>query len=232
LPPLSTWAQLSLPSARSRFREEFIFFHDFANIILTLIVVFVFAFITKIFINSFTNLNIIQGHALELVWTIIPGIILIQLALPSLLILYYLEETEEKYNITLKTIGHQWYWSYEFPQCAFPPLIDTTFDSYILKRSSEPSDTFRLLETDNVVNLPFLLRTRILLSRADVLHAWTIPALGVKADAIPGRINQIYINSFTPGVFFGQCSEICGANHRFIPIILQFLNFKDWIKIF
>jgi cytochrome c oxidase subunit 2 len=181
--------------------------------------------ITKIRLNSFTNKNLIQGHSLELIWTVIPGLILIQLALPSLILLYTLEDTTSYTTLTLKTLGHQWYWSYSFPEIR---RRDTEFDSYILAQSNLETNAFRLLETDNIVNLPYLLNTRVLISRRDVLHSWTVPRLGVKADATPGRLNQVFLISNLPGVFFGQCSEICGANHSFIPIIIQFISFNDW----
>lgn len=148
-----------------------------------------------------------------------------QLALPSLILLYTLEERSTSTTLTLKTLGHQWYWSYSFPEIL---KGENEFDSYIISQNAQEENAFRLLETDNIVSLPYLLTTRLLVSRRDVLHSWTVPSLGVKADATPGRLNQLFLISHLPGIYFGQCSEICGANHRFIPIIIQFLRFNDW----
>lgn len=177
--------------------------------------------------SPLTNKNLIQGHSLELIWTLAPGLILTQLALPSLVLLYSLEETTNSPSLTLKAVGHQWYWSYRFPEL---DRANLAFDRYIIKTPDLENHGFRLLETDNLISIPYFLPTRVLVTSADVLHSWTVPRLGIKADAVPGRLNQLLFNSFTPGVYFGQCSEICGANHRFIPIILQLIKFSDWVK--
>ena len=224
---MSQWTQLGFQDRISTIREEFSYFHDFANLILLFIIVVVLRFIIKITIANFTNKNLIQGHVLELIWTLVPGLILVQLALPSLVLLYTLEESNSPTNLTIKVLGHQWYWSYRFPEI-HQNSID--FDCYIVPASDQRQNSFRLLETDNIVSLPYLLTTRLLVSSRDVLHSWTIPALGVKADATPGRLNQLFLSSHLPGIYFGQCSEICGANHRFIPIIIQFLSFDSWIS--
>lgn len=196
--------------------------------ILFFIILTVLITITKLITNTFTNINLLQRHIIELIWTIIPGIILVQLALPSLILLYTLEESSSLSTLTLKTLGHQWYWSYRFPEILGE---ENEFDSYIVSQTHQELGSFRLLETDNTLNLPYLLSTRVLISSADVLHSWTIPRLGIKADATPGRLNQVFFISNLPGVFFGQCSEICGANHRFMPIIVQFIRFNDWARI-
>ncbi len=225
--PISQWAQLGFQDRISVIREEFLYFHDFANMILLFIIIMVLISIIKICFNTYTNKNLVQGHLLELVWTIIPGLILIQLALPSLILLYTLEERSSSTNLTLKALGHQWYWSYRFPEIL---KRERDFDRYIISQESQNSFTFRLLETDNIVTLPYLLTARVLVSRRDVLHSWTVPSLGIKADATPGRLNQLFLMSHLPGIYFGQCSEICGANHSFIPIIIQFINFNDWSR--
>lgn len=138
---------------------------------------------------------------------------------------------DEIYNpiLSLKIIGHQWFWSYEYSDF---PLIE--FDSYIIPQNSRINE-FRLLDVDNRIVIPLFSQIRSLVSSFDVIHSWTIPSLGVKADAIPGRLNQIRFYSLYPGIFFGQCSEICGANHRFIPISIEVVNssnFIKWIKNF
>ena len=135
--------------------------------------------------------------------------------------------------ITIKVLGHQWYWSYEYTD--FWSLSNNTrieFDAYIIPTNELELDMFRLLDVDNRTIVPFRVHIRILISSADVLHAWTVPSLGVKADAVPGRLNQVKFIAQRPGLFFGQCSEICGANHRFIPIIIEIINtnsFLNWV---
>ena len=140
--------------------------------------------------------------------------------------------TDEIFNnkITIKTVGHQWYWSYEYSD-----FLNIEFDSFIIPTNQLNSNEFRLLDTDNRCILPFNYPIRILTTSIDVIHSWTVPSLGIKIDSTPGRLNQslIYINR--PGLYFGQCSEICGINHRFIPIVIEstnFLNFKNWLKSF
>ena len=212
--------------------EELIFLHDFINLVLIFIISFVGFIIISIIKNSFINKNLLEIQIVERIWTIIPAVILIQIALPSLLLLYMLDESIDR-SLTLKAIGHQWYWSYEYSDFWFSDSRSfVEFDSYIIPRNELSSERFRLLETDNHLVLPFNTHTRLLISSADVLHAWTIPSLGVKADAVPGRINQVKFISQRPGIFFGQCSEICGANHRFIPIVLESISresFLNWI---
>jgi len=182
-----------------------------------------------LFFNSFTNRFLLRGQTIEIIWTIIPAIVLIFIALPSLRLLYLLDEIRIP-AITLKTIGHQWYWSYEYSDFN---LIE--FDSYIIPINEINILNFRLLDVDNRIILPINLKIRILISAADVIHSWTIPSLGVKVDGSPGRLNQTNFLINRPGLFFGQCSEICGANHSFIPIVIERVNlnyFINWIKNF
>ncbi len=165
-----------------------------------------------------------EHHELEITWTILPGVILILLALPSLRLLYLIEETTNPLLI-IKIIGHQWYWSYDYSI-----TNDLEFDSFIIPtRDLTPGD-LRLLEVDNRLVIPWRLETRLLVTSADVLHSWTIPSAGIKADAVPGRLNQIILTAIKPGVFYGQCSEICGANHSFIPIAIEVVHPIKWIK--
>lgn len=229
---MSTWGQFSLQESISSPIEEFIYFHDFANIILLFILSFVRIFMCKMLKSSIIHKGLVEGHLLECIWTLVPGVILIQLALPSLVLLYTLEESIRLKCVSLKVIGHQWYWSYNYPEYKGMnnrEFLD--FDSYIKSEELLNKGEFRLLEVDNRVSLPNFSPIRLLVTRADVLHAWALPRIGVKADAVPGRLNQINMESNRVGVFYGQCSEICGANHRFIPIVVQFLRFKDWAKL-
>lgn len=226
---MSTWTQFNLQDAFSPVIEEFIYFHDFTNIILLFILTFVGVILIRILLNRIIHKSLLEGQILECIWTLIPALILIQIALPSLVLLYTLEEYSRDKGISLKTTGHQWYWRYEYPELK-RIRENKRFDSYITIENELVLGDFRLLETDNRVNLPRQTPIRILVTRADVLHSWAIPRLGLKVDAIPGRLNQLNVEISTVGVFYGQCSEICGANHRFMPIAVQFLKIDDWVN--
>jgi len=208
--------------------------HDFINLILVFIISFVGYIIVFIIFNKYININLLESQIIERIWTIIPAIILIQIAIPSLLLLYILDESIDR-SLTLKVMGHQWYWSYEYSDIwSISNNTILEFDSYIIPSNELENNIFRLLDVDNRTVIPFNVHVRILISSADVLHSWTVPSLGVKADAIPGRLNQVKFISQRPGIFFGQCSEICGANHRFIPIVIEIINinsFLNWITI-
>lgn len=224
---MATWAQLGLSNSTSPLIEQLIFFHDHAMLILILITTLVGYFILTLTTNSIINRYLLDGQIIEIIWTVLPAVILIILALPSLRLLYLIDETTEP-RITLKTVGHQWYWSYEYSD-----FNEIEFDSYMIPSNDLNRGDIRLLEVDNRVILPFITQVRLLVRAADVIHSWTIPSLGIKADAIPGRLNQLNLLFNRPGIFYGQCSEICGANHRFIPIRIEAINPKDflnWIK--
>lgn len=224
-----TWGQLLFQDAASPIILQLISFHDHTLIILTLVLTVVSYAIYIIISNSLTNRYLIEAQQIETVWTIVPAIILLFLALPSLRLLYLTDETSQP-AITLKAIGHQWYWRYEYSDFA-----DIEIDSYITPTSDLTIGEYRLLEVDNRVVLPIHIEIRILVTAADVIHAWTVPALGVKVDAVPGRLNQLGFTINNPGVYYGQCSEICGANHSFIPISIEAVNlkaFSSWISNF
>ena len=144
--------------------------------------------------------------------------------MPSLHLLYLIDEVN-KPLLTLKTIGHQWYWSYEYSD-----FNNVEFDSYIKPTNELENYEFRLLDVDNRVILPINTQIRVLITAADVLHSWAIPALGIKIDATPGRLNQGCFKIRRPGLLFGQCSEICGANHRFIPIVIERIPTQPFIN--
>nr|UPX88287.1 cytochrome c oxidase subunit II [Chydorus sphaericus] len=221
---MATWAQLGFQSSASPLMEQLIFFHDHALLILILITTMVGYFMISLTSNTLVNRYLLDGQAIEVIWTILPALILIILALPSLRLLYLIDEVSDP-SLTVKALGHQWYWSYEYSD-----FNDLSFDSYMTSTSTLELNEFRLLEVDNRVILPYLTEVRFLISAADVLHSWTIPALGIKADAIPGRLNQLNILINRPGVFYGQCSEICGANHSFMPITLEAVKPSDFLQ--
>jgi len=160
---------------------------------------------------------------LEIVWTIFPSFILLAIAIPSLILLYQLDNVEP-ISLCIKVIGHQWYWTYEIGVSVplfsdllrfSQDLIPTSFDSYML---SEELSNLRLLEVDNPLFVPVDMPLTFMITSTDVLHSWAVPSLGIKVDAIPGRLNRVGVSVLYTGVFYGQCSELCGINHGFMPI--------------
>nr|YP_010037315.1 cytochrome c oxidase subunit II [Dacus trimacula]QJX68116.1 cytochrome c oxidase subunit II [Dacus trimacula]QQW48091.1 cytochrome c oxidase subunit 2 [Dacus trimacula]WCB98309.1 cytochrome c oxidase subunit 2 [Dacus trimacula] len=221
---MTTWAALGLQDSASPLMEQLTFFHDHTLMILVMITTLVGYLMVMLFFNSYTNRNLLHGQTIEIIWTILPAIILLFIAFPSLRLLYLLDEINEP-SVTLKAIGHQWYWSYEYSD-----FMNVEFDSYMIPTNDLPSDGFRLLDVDNRVILPMNSQIRILVTAADVIHSWTIPALGVKVDGTPGRLNQTNFLMNRPGLFYGQCSEICGANHSFMPIVIESIPVNHFIK--
>ena len=215
---------MTLQNATSPIIEQLVFFHDHTILILSIITAFISYLLVAIILNKITNIKLFEGQIIELIWTVIPALILVFIALPSLRALYLLDEVKNP-AITIKTVGHQWYWSYEYSD--FPNL---EFDSYIIPSNELKPNELRLLEVDNRTVIPYNTQIRLLVSAADVIHSWTIPSIGIKVDALPGRLNQLRIFSLRPGLLYGQCSEICGANHRFIPIVLEVVRPADFIK--
>ena len=227
---MARWGQFGFNDAASPIIEELIYFHDHAIIILILITTLIIVISGSLLINTYTSRYTREAQLIEIIWTVLPGIILIFLALPSLRLLYILDESYDDSSLILKVTGHQWYWSYEYEE--LEENIVVKFDSYILPTDTLERGQFRLLEVDNRIIVPAELPIKALISSEDVLHSWAIPSLGVKVDAIPGRLNQITFRANYPGIFYGQCSEICGVNHSFIPIVIEALenisDFRDW----
>nr|ALJ10672.1 cytochrome c oxidase subunit II [Pseudoeurycea orchimelas] len=217
--------QLGFQDAASPIMEELLHFHDHALMAVFLISTLVLYIITAMMSTKLTNTNAMDAQEIEMVWTIMPAVILIVIALPSLRILYLMDEVNNP-HLTVKAIGHQWYWSYEFTN-----YENLTFDSYMIPTQDLLPGQFRLLEVDNRMIVPMESPIRVLVSAEDVLHSWAIPSMGIKTDAIPGRLNQTTFISSRPGVFYGQCSEICGANHSFMPIVVEatpLSQFQKW----
>nr|YP_010946611.1 cytochrome c oxidase subunit II [Margattea speciosa]WGO57329.1 cytochrome c oxidase subunit II [Margattea speciosa] len=224
---MTTWSNINLQDSASPIMEQLIFFHDHTLMIILMILTVVSYMMILLFKNKFINRFLLEGQMIEVAWTIAPAIILIFIALPSLRLLYLMDEIN-KPILTLKTIGHQWYWSYEYSD-----FLKIEFDSYMIPQNELSIKNFRLLDVDNRATLPMNTFIRIIITAADVLHSWTIPSLGVKADATPGRLNQTSFFINRPGMFYGQCSEICGANHSFMPIVIESIpmnNFINWIS--
>jgi len=217
------WGQLIFQDAASPIMLQIIAFHDHALLVLTLVITLVgYALIALIF-NKYSSRFTTEAQQVETVWTVLPALILLFLALPSLRLLYLTDELSQP-SVSVKAIGHQWYWRYEYSD--FPSV---EFDSYMIPTDDLQLGEFRLLEVDNRIVIPIQLEIRLLVTAADVIHSWTIPALGMKLDGIPGRLNQLGFTVRRPGVFYGQCSEICGANHTFIPIAMEVVDTKSFI---
>ena len=205
--------------------EQLIYFHDFTIAILVLIVTVVGFNIVFICNNVFIDRYFLQNQIIEIIWTVCPVFILLLIALPSLRILYLLDDPFSV-NITIKAVGNQWYWRYEY--CDFS---DISFDSYMV--ASDNISINRLLEVDNSLVMPVDVNIRFITTANDVIHSWTVPSLGIKSDSVPGRLNQIIFCINRLGIYYGQCSEICGANHRFIPIKVESVPisiFINWLK--
>nr|YP_010531049.1 cytochrome c oxidase subunit II [Cladolidia biungulata]UXW93596.1 cytochrome c oxidase subunit II [Cladolidia biungulata] len=218
------WMNLMFQDPASPMMEQLITLHDHIMMILTLITMMVMYMMYSILMNKMINRFLMEGQMIEFIWTITPAIMLILIAMPSLKTLYMIEESN-KPMLTIKTIGHQWYWSYEYSD-----LNKIDMDSYMKPNKELMNNEMRLLDTDYQMILPFNTPIRILTSSLDVIHSWTIPSLGIKIDASPGRINQanMYINK--PGIYYGQCSEICGTNHSFMPIMAEAININMFMK--
>nr|YP_010615491.1 cytochrome c oxidase subunit II [Dodona adonira]WAT94161.1 cytochrome c oxidase subunit 2 [Dodona adonira] len=220
---MATWSNFNFQNGASPLMEQIIFFHDHTLIILIIITILVLYLTVYLFFNKYINRFLLENQLIELIWTILPAITLIFIALPSLRLLYLLDEMNNPL-ITIKSIGHQWYWSYEYSD-----FNNIEFDSY-MTQENENLNNFRLLDVDNRIILPMNNQIRILITATDVIHSWTIPSLGVKVDANPGRLNQTSFFINRPGIFYGQCSEICGANHSFMPIVIESISIKNFIN--
>lgn len=179
--------------------------------------------------NNSTPSNITHGTTIEVIWTITPSIILMVIAVPSFALLYSIDEVIDP-SVTLKAIGHQWYWSYEYGDYSNAKQESISFDSYMVSDDDLEKGQIRLLEVDNRVILPVKTHIRALVTSADVLHSWAIPSLGVKMDACPGRLNQVSIFIKRKGTFFGQCSELCGVQHGFMPIVIESISYEDYVS--
>ncbi len=163
---------------------------------------------------------------LEVVWTLIPAMILLGMAFPSFKLLYFMDRTHEP-EMTLKVIGHQWYWSYEYPE------EKIAFDSYMIPDADLKPGQQRLLEVDHEIVVPIETNIRILVTSADVLHSWAMPALGIKQDTIPGRLRETWMRILKKGTYYGQCSELCGVNHAFMPIKVRAVSkqeYEQWLQ--
>lgn len=225
--------QLGFQDAASPVMEGIINFHNYVMIYLTFIVVGTYWLLTTIIMEFRKDKRVIShkylthGTTIEIIWTITPAIILVFIAFPSFKLIYLMDEVIDP-AITLKVIGHQWYWSYEYSDYADQDGSSIQFDSYMIPTEELEVGQFRLLEVDEKVLVPVNTHVRVIVTSADVIHSWCVPSLGIKTDAIPGRLNQTGFLANREGIFYGQCSEICGANHAFMPIVVEAVSLDDY----
>nr|AJA05029.1 cytochrome c oxidase subunit II [Triplophysa robusta] len=220
--------QLGFQDAASPVMEELLHFHDHALMIVFLISTLVLYIIVAMVSTKLTNKYILDSQEIEIVWTVLPAVILVLIALPSGSILCLMDEINDP-HLTIKAMGHQWYWSYEYTD-----YENVGFDSYMIPTQDLNPGQFRIPEADHRMVVHMESPIRVDVSAEDVLHSGAVPSLGVKMDAVPGRLNQTAFIASRPGVFYGQCSEICGANHSFMPIVVEAVpleHFENWSSL-
>lgn len=226
-----TW-EMGLQEGVTPVKAQLDSFHTMLLWIISIIVVFVAALLIVVVWRFNAKANPTPSRTshntvLEVVWTVVPVIILVIVAIPSMRLLYFLDVTPEA-EMTLKATGRQWYWDYEYPDHG-----GFGFSAYMIPEEELKPGQKRLLETDNRVVLPIDTNIRILLTAGDVIHSWAMPSFGIKKDAVPGRTNETWVRIEKEGVYYGQCSEICGVNHGFMPITVEAMSkekFAAWVE--
>jgi cytochrome c oxidase subunit II len=222
---------LGLQEAASPVMERLVAFHDLLLVTIAVISVFVIGLLVYVMLRFNKRANPTPSTTthhtwLEVAWTGIPVLILIMIAVPSFRVLYYMDKAPNP-ELTIKVTGHQWYWSVEYPDHG-----DFGFDSRIIPDHELKPGQLRLLEVDKRIIVPAGVDVRVLVTAADVIHSLALPALGVKKDAVPGRLNETWFNIKREGVYYGQCSEICGTGHGYMPIAVEAVSkerFQEWI---
>lgn len=218
--------QTHFQEAGSTLMERFVHFHHLLLVIIITVVMFVFILLIYTCVRFHHKNNPVpkkftHNLMIEILWTIVPCIILVIIAIPSFRILYY-ADTLENMDMTIKVVGRQWYWQYEYPD------NKVAFDSYIISDSQLKPDQHRLLDVDNELVLPINTNIRILVTGGDVIHSFAVPALGLKTDAVPGRVNETWVRITKTGQYYGQCSELCGIGHGFMPISIKAVSPEDY----
>jgi cytochrome c oxidase subunit II len=225
----SPW-QLGLQGSASPIMDSIISFHNLVMYIITAITLFVLALLVIVIFKFNARANPVptkttHNTALEIAWTLIPVLILVTIAIPSFRLLFY-QQTIPPADLTVKAIGKQWFWSYNYPDSKFE------FDSLLVRENRRP-DQPRLLAADNPMVVPVNKVVRVQATASDVIHAWTVPSFGVKIDAVPGRLNEVWFKATREGIYYGQCSELCGKDHAFMPIEVRVVSdqaFAAWIE--
>jgi cytochrome c oxidase subunit 2 len=224
--------QLGFQGAATPVMRELNSFHNMLLVIIFTIAIFVMCLLLYCFVKFNAKRNptptkTSHNTLLEVIWTAVPVLILVVIAIPSFKLLYFADRAEDA-EMTIKAIGHQWYWSYEYPDNG-----DFTFDAVMLEDDERTGDQPRLLATDNAIVLPVDTSIRLLTTASDVIHSWAIPAFGIKLDAVPGRINETWMRIEAPGLYYGMCSELCGIRHGFMPIMVKAVpkdEFRAWVE--
>lgn len=226
--------QLGFQDPATPIAEGIIRFHHDLMFVLIFVSVFVAWMMSRCVRHFHQGVNltpsaVVHGTVIEVVWTLIPARILVRIAVPSFALLYSVDERTDP-ALTIKVVGHQWYWSYEYSDYVEGKDGNgRSFDSYMLPDDELTTGQLRLLEVDHRLVRPIDTHIRRIVTAADVLHSWTIPSFGVKIDACPGRLNQVSRFVTRPGVFYGQCSEICGVNHGFMPIAVEAMSLGEYL---
>lgn len=222
--------QMGFQDAHSPTMEKIVSFNDILFWICVVMSLFVMGLMAYIFIRFNAKRNPVpqkftHNSLIEVLWTVIPVIALVAIAIPSFRLLYFMDRTDEA-EMTIKAIGHQWYWTYEYPDLG----EDISFDAVMLTEDELEEGQLRLLETDESVVVPIDTNIRLLVTADDVIHAWTIPSFGIKIDAVPGRINEGWFRVDAVGIYYGQCSELCGRDHGFMPIRVEAVSKEDYAE--
>jgi cytochrome c oxidase subunit 2 len=219
--------QLGFQKSASKTMSDIVWFHDYMLLpIITAITVFVLFLLAYACVRFRASKNPVasttsHNTTIEVIWTLVPCLILIVMAVPSFKVLYSQDEIP-KADVTIKAIGYQWYWGYEYPD------ENIVFDSYMIEDKDLKEGQPRLLAVDNEVVVPVNKVVKVMITANDVLHAWALPSFGVKRDAVPGRINETWFKADRTGTFYGQCSELCGIKHAFMPITVNVVSEEDY----
>jgi len=220
--------QLSFQNPATDLMQKVVSLHNGILIVMTAITLFVLFLLFYVSFRFSAKRNPVpstttHNTVIEVLWTAIPVVILVIMAIPSFKLLYE-QEKSETYDMTVKVIGHQWYWEYEYPDHG-----DFYFESYMVQDEDLQEGDLRLLTVDNPLVIPANKNVQILISAGDVLHSWAVPSMGIKTDAVPGRLNETWVNVKEPGIYRGQCSEICGTGHGFMPVVVKVLPENEFI---
>ena len=220
--------QLSFQNPATDLMGSVVGLHNIILIVMTLVTLFVLFLLFYVSFRFSAKRNPVpstttHNTVVEVLWTAIPIVILVVLAIPSFKLLYQ-QEKSENYDMTVKVIGHQWYWEYEYPDHG-----DFYFESYMVQDEDLQEGDLRLLTVDNPLVIPANKNIQILITAGDVLHSWAVPSMGLKTDAVPGRLNETWVNVKEPGIYRGQCSEICGTGHGFMPVVVKVLPESEFI---
>jgi cytochrome c oxidase subunit 2 len=224
--------QLGMQPPVSPGKESLHSLHDLLLWIITITVIFVLALLVYVMVRFRASANpnpsrTSHNTMIEVIWTVVPVIILVVIAVPSFRLLYFLDRNTEA-EMTIKVTGHQWYWNY-----AYPDHGDFAFDSYMIPDEDLQPGQRRLLEVDNALVVPVGKDIRVLVAGADVMHSWLVPAIGVQLYTVPGRINETWFRIDKPGTYYGQCNQICGVNHAYMPVKVEAVSeaeFEAWVK--